>query len=900
MTNRPIALAYCIDNLHTAEGLEKALKATDLQFDHYYCKRGGKELPLNQQLQEHDGPILLLVSDNFLRSIHCMDKALQLIQQRQDDLLPIVVDGFRRDDHGDLVPIETRFEKIGDIIPYINYWQNQYLDLRSQRKRIEEDNDYDKKAFSEHLRVLRQVSSEASEFLRVLRNMNYVTFAQLTTNHFKLLFDWLQDEEEWEIFKTKVPEVILPSSFLPVDDNEPSTDVPSDEVTDQPSEILPTQENPEKNPVKAEESINIQDIPGLDLLEESENIARIISQKMGIINDTPEETEVTEPEETIPQDQVISPTTEPYVPEDDVTPEPLQSDPPETEPANTEPALTQSEDHTIAEETIIEQQPPAPSATEIVDEGIRLVQSGQVEQGLAVLHQGVKQYPEDAKTRYSYALMLAQNTSDFSAAINQLHILLEMQPQHLDGNFLMGELSELEDYYDKARHFYLQVAEVDATYSDVYYRLGIVTLNHFPREKKQAAKYFKKAAKTNPNHIDAHYQYALLMNESLSKPHKALDYFLKVCELQEDHPFVYYDLALLYYRNGETAKARAYYIKATQINPELKTAENDRAFLPPAGQKHAKVKLTTTPTAEQPVLNNPDLASERDTIEALKENIRQLEQLIAGKAERRIAKPKAKGTVLITGSTAGIGKATAHVFAREGYRLILNGRREARLAELKAQLESQYGTEIILLPFDVAHASAVRSAIASLKGDWRSIDILINNAGKAKGLAPIHEGTYAHWEEMIDVNLKGLLYLTREVTPLMVERGAGHVINLCSTAGKEVYPKGNVYCATKHAVDALTKAMRLDLYEHNIRVSQVSPAHVEETEFAEVRFDGDKQKAKIYEDFNPLTSADVAETIFFIASRPLHVNVQDVLLMGTQQANSLFVDRSGRRFDEEE
>jgi|SRR5690606_23219801 len=178
------------------------------------------------------------------------------------------------------------------------------------------------------------------------------------------------------------------------------------------------------------------------------------------------------------------------------------------------------------------------------------------------------------------------------------------------------------------------------------------------------------------------------------------------------------------------------------------------------------------------------------------------------------------------------------------------------------------------------------------------VDILINNAGLAKGLSPVHEGDLAHWEQMIDTNVKGLLYVTRLISPGMVIRRSGHIINICSTAGKEVHPNGNVYCATKFAVEALTRSMRADLYTHGIRVSQVSPGHVEETEFARVRFDGNAEKANIYRDFNPLTSRDVAEAIYFIASRPPHVNIQDILMMGTQQAGSTMIDRTGRWFDQ--
>jgi len=248
----------------------------------------------------------------------------------------------------------------------------------------------------------------------------------------------------------------------------------------------------------------------------------------------------------------------------------------------------------------------------------------------------------------------------------------------------------------------------------------------------------------------------------------------------------------------------------------------------------------------------------------------------------------------ITGATSGIGKATAHIFAKNGYNLIITGRRKESLEEVKTKLVKKYGVDIVSLCFDIRDHSAVKKAYKSLKADWKKIDILINNAGLAKGFSPIHEGNTDDWETMIDTNVKGLLYITRQVSPDMVARKKGHIINICSTAGHEVYPNGNVYSATKYAVDALTKSMRLDLYKHGLRVSQISPGHVEETEFALVRFEGDEKKAKIYEDFTPLKPKDVAETIFFVATRPKHVNIQNVLIMSTQQAGSNFIDRSGR------
>ena len=254
-------------------------------------------------------------------------------------------------------------------------------------------------------------------------------------------------------------------------------------------------------------------------------------------------------------------------------------------------------------------------------------------------------------------------------------------------------------------------------------------------------------------------------------------------------------------------------------------------------------------------------------------------------------KPK---NILITGATSGIGKATAKRFAEAGHNLIITGRRKEKLVQSAKKLSTKYAINVHPLAFDLRKLSEVKKAISSLKGAWKKIDILINNAGLAKGFHPIHQADIKDWEIMIDTNIKGLLYMTRAISPLMVKSKSGHIINIASTAGKEVYPNGNVYCATKHAVDALTKAMRIDLHIHGIRVSQVAPGHVEETEFALVRFDGDKNRSKIYEDFVPINSKDVAKIISFIASQPKHVNIQDILVMGSQQANCYLIDRSGR------
>jgi 3-hydroxy acid dehydrogenase/malonic semialdehyde reductase len=246
---------------------------------------------------------------------------------------------------------------------------------------------------------------------------------------------------------------------------------------------------------------------------------------------------------------------------------------------------------------------------------------------------------------------------------------------------------------------------------------------------------------------------------------------------------------------------------------------------------------------------------------------------------------------LITGATAGIGEACAHTFAREGYNLILTGRRMQRLERLAQELNDKYNVEIAVSQFDVRSREQVVTNLEGLPAEWKQVDVLVNNAGLSQGLDPIDKGSYDDWDTMIDTNIKGLLYVSRVVSNWMITNGRGHIINLGSIAGKEVYPNGNVYCATKHAVDALNKGMRLDLLSHGIKVSAVHPGAVE-TEFSEVRFKGDKDRAKkVYEGFEPLIAQDIAETIWFVASRPAHVNINDLVVMPTAQAGATSIYR---------
>ncbi len=247
-------------------------------------------------------------------------------------------------------------------------------------------------------------------------------------------------------------------------------------------------------------------------------------------------------------------------------------------------------------------------------------------------------------------------------------------------------------------------------------------------------------------------------------------------------------------------------------------------------------------------------------------------------------------TALITGATSGIGKATAQLFAKNKIRLVICGRRNELLQELKSELAAF--TDVHVLTFDVRSNEEVTHTIASLPETFSRIDILINNAGNAHGLDPIQTGSIADWDAMIDGNVKGLLYVSKAIIPQMIDRKAGHIINIGSTAAKEVYPNGNVYCASKHAVDAIGQGMRIDLNPFNIRVGTIHPGMVE-TEFSKVRFKGDAARAeKVYQGFDALQPDDIADIIHFVVSRPYHVNIADLVVLSTAQASSTIVNRT--------
>lgn len=843
MTNK-LLLAYCKENEISAHEIERELKPVGFAFEHLVCQTTEDYLAFNQSMQEQSLPVLLLVSDNYLKSLPAMYQALPTVQGMisAGKLQPIVVDGYYLGDEDHAFErVPTQFDRIGQIIKYMNYWQEEYLNLRQRNK----DNQGEQKArIEKQLKITRGVSTQIGEFLRYLRETEYWEYQLLKENHFQPIFKIFGNEVAYQEYVTQ----FAAKSELSHASNIPS---PAGIELDPVPQLVVVEEEPEEEPPMAAPEAEVPEVPGVDLLDSTP-----APQESSI----PVSTELDEEQSIVVPDPVVS------LPEEEL---PMEEGEIKLG-INLQDDLEEMIEEVAEEEALLQGNAEEDAPQEEKQNSYDILQSifEEDEEEEQEMMQG-DQNEDIEKDNQPDNEMIPAKENINTDAIEQLKSLAQEAESRND-------LLLAKSYYEKINSLYPGLEEIN-------YKLGILTISCFNNQDKLAAKYLKKALKINPENNQARYQLGIILAERLDKPKKAIKQFLQTLDQQPDHPFANYDLALLHHRLGDLETAKDYYEQAFHLNPELKTAENDLAFNFQESEEVANEKKALHESLYPELHLMDELVEEEVTEEIIEE--------IPAPRQEKTPGPK---TVLITGATSGIGLATARLFAQHGYRLILTGRREERLQALQEKLKEEFQSPSLPLTFDVRNRTATLAALEQLTGEWGQIDILINNAGLAKGFAPIHEGNIDDWETMIDTNVKGLLYMTRAIAPKMVQQRKGHIINVASTAGKEVYPNGNVYCASKFAVDALTKSMRLDLHKHQIRVSQVAPGHVEETEFALVRFDGDADRAKIYEDFQPLTSRDVAETIYFIATRPPHVNIQDVLMMGTQQASSNHIDRSGR------
>ncbi len=899
---KQLVIAYHTAQAPFVKELEMQLSKVSYHIVHLSPQHFSQQSSLGQELAKTKGPVLLVVSDNLLKDSACMDGLFAAADglYKEERLLPIVVDGV--DEKGLKVP--TQFDKVSQVIQYLNYWQDRYLALRREKRQITAGDHAQMESLQAEINRVKQIATEVGEFLRFLKAITTPTEQELRHNHYELLFKWLDDPtghaalvDQREKSKNTPPPITetqsptlkehenaqtaaTPPTAPPAQDAPPkailssTTDEPS--TLQQPSEIqAPSPEEVEKNtssPPHTEEDLDIEIIR----IQPNEETPNTSSAPPLPTQDELEQLFEIDDEEETDSSSLLSPQER-----NPATPPTPQSSATSHSPGLTDSSSTQRE-----------------LAQKIADQSLQLVKKGDRAEAVRLFEATIAQHPHNAFLRYEFAFFLAKHVHELARATQELEAIRQLDPQFEDAWFLLGELAETHGDYHLARNYYEKVLELDPDYPGLHYHIGMLLFAHFlPEEAETAARHLKKSLKQYKKNADAHYRLALLYDEYLDKPQKAVKHYKKTLKYQPNHPLAAYDLAVLYHRQEAWELARHYYQMACTLNPEVKTPENDLAFgLTQAPHTSPSWSESASPSGQEAPLPPSEEPPDKTTHSVSHAQQTQTSKFHSiqptGKKTRPIA--------LVTGATSGIGQATATRLAKAGYDLIVTGRRKERLDALSAQWRQQWKVRVLPLCFDIRQRQQVEQFLGQLPPEWEEVDVLINNAGLARGLAPIHEGDPDDWDTMIDTNIKGLLYVTRQIAPGMVARKKGHIVNVASTAGKEVYPKGNVYCATKHAVDALTKAMRLDLYPYRIRVSQVAPAHVEETEFALVRFKGDAQRAKIYEDFQPLKARDVANAIYYIISQPPHVNVQDVLILGTQQANSIFIDRSGRDWCKEE
>lgn len=790
MTKNALTLAFDPRNQPAAQRIGDRLQAAGIQTRAISASSGGFDSAFAEALRNSDAPVTVLLSDNLLKNVSAMNGFLEATRYltQSGRWLGVLIEGVDPDTGAAKL---TEIDRMANLLHYLNYWQNAWLDLSARRQDADETI---QAAIEPELSATRLIADQIGDLIGLLKEVNCIREPELYANNFAILADRFG---------------LVPQQTTPL------------QAPDSPFTAIPT--------------------PTSALTPDS----------------LPETPDFSDEETVLPATEI-------------------------------EPIGTTRETNVMP-----------PDFEAIMRDANFWIQNGRPEQGLEILRLACEEYPdnEDLRDAYHEALNLTQENLESTS--DNAPMPPEDSPVSLSASEEAAPVapptggfkeSETESYIrlgdeaaEKGDYLFAKICwdralELKPDYPGLALKMGITTAEHLPQYRETAIHYLKMAREQNPDDPAIPLRIARLMRDYPEEYPEALWHYNLSLQADKYQGEAWLEMAELFDKLDMGEKAAVAYKNAANVDPTLATPARNKYFL--------------GIDEPEPAASEPETKVEAPVDEPQEEEMAPASTPVPQPAP---ASPSERLVVLITGATSGIGRATAEIFAAHGHRVLLNGRRVDRLREMLSDFNERYPqADIAALPFDVCDRNAVSQAFDNLPENWREIDVLVNNAGLAKGLAPIHEGSLEDWETMIDTNIKGLLYVTRCVAPGMVARRKGHIVNTGSSAGKEVYPQGNVYCATKFAVDALTKAMRYDLYRHNVRVSQVSPGHVEDTEFALNRFDGDAERANIYADFQPLKASDVAEVIYFIVARPPHVNLQDVWMYGTQQASSMLIDRSGR------
>ncbi len=872
---------YCTEDQHTIDVVVKDLAEKGVNLTHDLRKEN-LQRSVRQQMREQKKPVWLFISDEFLRSSEGMNNVLSFLE---DPVLsvyiqPVVIGQLKSDQE------------------YIDFWKNEYRSIRARKDQIPP---LELETYNWRVIIIRSIQNEIADFLGHLKTFKIISFEEFKQDDYLYFYDVqgvaapIEKKEEPEVVPapTPEPEPTLPTPVeVAIEKTVPIEEVEAPAITPVEQPILP----------KTEE-------PAIVLEPENEQLPEGIEESFELLPieliDEPEEQTATKEKEEAPPVSI----TEPQVSYENLLKEDeLDEEFEEETPTKPTILLTYAEQESIFRKSL------------------KKIRKGKPLSALKGLSKILESLPNDPQANYYYGMLHQDVVGDREIAFEHLERVILHSKGNDDAYIRLAQIAEENDDAFLAKNYLEKAASLDTENPQTLYQLGLLLKHHFPLQQDKALSYFEKAIILAPGQAEFHYQYGQLLLE-MNSVKKAQRELTLATRLDENHLLAYYELAKTQLFLDKPKKARKFYLKACKNNRHLKTAFNDQFFgiisdkdLTTKEKKKRPTKGHETPNTKKSFMKTKEPKKNQENI--AKSNKKNTDKAVKGKQSKKkkikkqetkksdsrepdgasliealkeYKKKKTKKThnplAFITGATSGIGQATAHELAKLNYHLIISGRRKERLEALKSTLEQAYDIKVKTLTFDVRNEEAVKAAIHSLSKKWSNIDLLINNAGLAKGFEPIQEGNTEDWDLMIDTNVKGLLYVTRVIVPNMVKRKSGHIINISSVAGKEVYPKGGVYCASKHAVEAITKGLRIDLLEHGIRVSSVAPGHVE-TEFAQVRYEGNEDKIRqAYQGFTPLSAKDIAETIVFIATRPPNVNVQDVLLFNVRQANATIINR---------